>query len=191
MAKQSDTQEETRARFQLFVEQLAQIVADPDPARRAALRRNAGIPMEEARSNALAAFFGLAHDSGLDKRYLKVAWLVAGLYASHPPLRTDTDANAQGSSQESTRSFAQALRLLAVRSQGGDRKTVEGTPIEHRLQRLLDSDRDQLGPQLRGLIAQLGHEGISFDWVEFAVDLYFWGPWTKLRWAEKFWYQKT
>ncbi len=105
------------------------------------------------------------------------AYLVASLFGFYP------DGSWRGEDDGRwSRNLGASLRLLANR--------MDSAGPERRLIALLNSDRDDLGAHLRGVVALLRGQAIPIDWTQLGHDVLGWDRPSRevqRRWATAFW----
>jgi CRISPR type I-E-associated protein CasB/Cse2 len=130
-------------RSESFIRSLEQL----DVGELAALRRQAGKPLDEAR---LPAAFCRAVPRGVAPDELDAFWLVATLYALNP--------------KDAGRPLA--LVLLDLSDKGGG--------VERRFRRLIESTPEQLPNRLRYVIRLVASHRVGLDWAGLLDDLLRW-----------------
>ncbi|HEU0116724.1 MAG TPA: type I-E CRISPR-associated protein Cse2/CasB [Thermomicrobiales bacterium] len=108
-------------------------------------------------------------------------YLVASLFGFYP----DGSWRGEGDGRWS-RNLGVSLRLLA--------SGMDSAGPERRLIALLNSDLDDLGSHLRGIVALLRGKAIPIDWTQLGRDLLAWDRPSRdvqRRWATAFWGQRA
>jgi CRISPR system Cascade subunit CasB len=148
-----------------FAGHLARLAAREDRGALAALRRGLGKPPGTAAEMFpyVAPLLGREPYPARER----AAYLVASLFGSHP-------ASAHGGQP-----FTDALA-----------RTDRSESYERRIVRLLGSDAEDIGDQLRHCVAFLRAQGVPVDWAQLLRDLENWDHpdrWVQRRWAKAYW----
>lgn len=108
------------------------------------------------------------------------AYMVASLFATHPAIWDGPDDGRW------TRNLGASLRRL--------RQLTDSDGPNRRFVALLNSEGDDLGEHLRGIIALLRGNDIPVDWQQLTYDLLRWDRPSRevhRRWADAYWSQST
>lgn len=106
------------------------------------------------------------------------AYTIAALFAMHP---VTWQGEASG---RWTRNLGASMRRL--------REATDSDGPERRLVALLNSDDEDLGEHLRGVVALLRSKDVPVDWYQLAYDLLNWNRASRevqRRWATSYWAQ--
>jgi CRISPR system Cascade subunit CasB len=166
------TRDERMEAAQAFVRSLEQL----DPGERAALKRNAGSPLAEARG--VPWFYRLLDADG--RRNAETYFLIATLYPW----------NARGANGDLGLTLH---RLWLATKAKADRETEKAkSGVARRFNALLDATLDPGGGvafRLRQLVRLCASKEVGIDWARLLLDLRAWsipGKPVQRRWAESF-----
>jgi CRISPR system Cascade subunit CasB len=150
---------------------LEQLDRNGDRAALAALRRSLGQPI--GYSGEAHRYILWINPSQWEERHY---YLIAGLYALHPNIWRQTEANTRA-----TNYGASMARL---------NREVGSSSIERRFVALLDAHEEDLAEHLRQTVSLLKSRDIPVDWVRLLRDLKNWkleSRSVQRQWARSFW----